>query len=161
MNFNPGDIVTIETGVKGQPGYQLETWKAGHVGAPGGASYGRISCALDCGWTIVSIDRAKPDLPEKPGTIGIATDDLGVRRVLTRTADAGAPWESLRPCEWFNNERDLSAFIETCPYVPADLIREAEEWSADSAGEAVEAVALLTDILEAVRKHRREVEGDE
>lgn len=152
MNFNPGDIATLEKGRKGDPGYQLETWKVGRMGAPGELSYGAVSRRLDDGWSIVSIDRA---LPEEPGTIGIATDDTGVRRVLARTGPAGAPWGSLRPYEWFHNERHLSNFVETCPYVPAALIREAEEWEEHRSCLGDE---LLARIVRAVRAHRREVE---
>lgn len=154
----PGDIVTIERGVPGKPGHETFTFEIveslgkGMKGYEVTVGYVRRITEPGAMYRVTRITRPAPPIPDEPGTRFWAVDDISKVTREYLVTDEGAAVALDWGTQW-----DLADFPhtvvpapepETVP-VPADLIREAEEWAGGSSKRS--SVAVLGDIVEAVR----------
>lgn len=166
-NVREGDVVTIERGTPDEPGHETLAARVTEEREP--VAY---TCSLGWlrgramyeGWKIARITRPAPQIPDEP-----IPDDPGER--------FWARWRSADPREYIVTdgdrivdltdggswERDLferrhsvvpAPEPETVP-VPADLIREAEEWISGMASRS--AVGILSRIVLAARDREGEL----
>lgn len=145
--FRIGDIVKIERGEEGVPGHLVKvvtvvkgrTWKDSEMPLPEverhreKSSVTVIKRATQHGTALVKYDgEIMPVLVNSGGMITLPTGDTLFRKGI-----------------------DEDSFIATCPYVPLELIEEAESWIEVWADRKSRNPAdILADIVKAVRKYR-------
>lgn len=168
-NVQPGDTVTIERGAPGEPGHASFTLEI--VSSPGEdmgvheatLSYIQGIAESDLGYRITRIIRPTPPVPPIPDEPGVRFwarwRSVVVREYIVTDGDwivdltDGGSWER----DLFERRHTVvpAPEPETVP-VPADLIREAEEWSDSIMRLTGMGTGILTRIVLAVREREGE-----
>ena len=148
-DFRVGDIVKIERGEKGKPGYECQVRR---VTAEFRDDLACVSLAAVEEYQqanrVTVIKRAPKYSTALIGHAGELAPIIVRNDGMVTLSELGVMDSQGRPAD---------VFIETCPYVPLDLIKEAEEWS-----DALErhsspprpAIQILQGIVDAIRKYR-------
>lgn len=165
-NVQPGDVVTLERGTPDEPGHETLAARVTEEREP--VAY---TCSLGWlrgramyeGWKIARITRPAPPIPTTPGTRFWArwgSEDPKEYIVTHEQAivnlDSGAQWA--RDLFERNHTVIPAPEPETVP-VPAECIREAEEWNDSLMRPMGMGTGILTRIVRAVRE--REGADDE
>ena len=145
-NGQPGDVVTIEKGTPGKAGHRSMTVKW---------NKSFIRYHMDNGWRITRITRPAPPIPTTPGERFWAVGSIAPKPREYLVTDARAVVALDLGMQW-----DLADFPytvvpapepETVP-VPADLIRESEEWNDARMRQTTGGASILARIVRAVRE---------
>lgn len=157
----PGDVVTLERGAPDEPGHETLAARV---------TEGREPVAYTCslgwlrgramyeGWKIARITRPAPPIPTTPGERFWARRG-GLRVVEHIVTDEQVIVDLDSGTQWDRNLFERAHTVvpapepETVP-VPADLIREAEEWISGMASRS--AVDILSRIVLAARDREGE-----
>ena len=164
-NVREGDVVTLERGTPDEPGHETLTARVTEEREP--VAY---TCSLGWlrgramyeGWKIARITRPAPQIPTTPGTRFWASVIRGHDPMEFIVTDSGT---AINLTHGMTHNLDGFPYIvvpapepETVP-VPADLIRESEEWN-DSFDSLMRPRSVGVDILTRIVRAVREREGE-
>ena len=158
----PGDVVTLERGTPDEPGHETLAARVTEEREP--VAY---TCSLGWlrgramyeGWKIARITRPAPPIPDEPGERFWAVGSMSQKPREYIVTDERAAVSLSLGAQW-----DLADFPftvvpapepETVP-VPADLIREAEEWNDARMRQTTGGASILARIVRAVREREGE-----
>ena len=161
-NVQPGDVVTLERGTPDEPGHETLAARVTEEREP--VAY---TCSLGWlrgramyeGWKIARITRPAPPIPDEPGERFWAVGSMSQKPREYIVTDERAAVSLSLGAQW-----DLADFPftvvpapepETVP-VPADLIREAEEWNDARMRQTTGGASILARIVRAVREREGE-----
>lgn len=113
-----GDVVTIEQGEPGLPGFKQEVWKAtGSAVGVGHLPAYQMRDLVDGGWKVVDVSH--PPTPPAGSLVLVDKPDFGVGVAISKGNAVGGTHWAHGAGDWFDPQNPVEAFP-----VPAEPLRE-------------------------------------